>query len=410
MRQFPTAPHPSRASRMQAFVPLLLLMLCCAAPGALHAQVSTSAGDGAASVQVERNVYAAGGKVQPEAPVRGDFSGAAGRVELDQPVSGDAALAGGSVVVRAPVAQDLRIGAGDVSLDSTVGGELFVMGGNVTLSPATRIARGARLYAGELTIGGRIGETLEARARRIVLDGEVGGDVDLSARQIELGPNARVAGALRYSAPTELVMAPGATVAGAITRESGRAEPSAAARREGPAAAGERTWGLRIAGWVGGTLLFLGVLAFAAVMLLVAPGFAARTADRIRIAPGPALGFGLLVALAVPVVAGVLFITVLGIPIGLMLLSLYPGLLLLGLLLGVLFLARLMSGALRRGRTDGGFVLDMVFIALALLVLTLLSNVPVVGALALALFVLAGTGALVLEGRDWRRRRRDPLA
>src|SRR5690606_16560227 len=129
-----------------------------------------------------------------------------------------------------------------------------------------------------------------------------------------------------------------------------------------------------------------------------------RSADQIKTSPWLALALGLATAVAVPVLAALLFITVLGIPLGLLVLSLYPVLLLLGLLLGVLFIAHLLGRALRRAPGDT-FALNLLFFALALLVVLLLANVPFAGGLVIALLTLAGLGALLLEIRDRRRPR-----
>jgi hypothetical protein len=97
-----------------------------------------------------------------------------------------------------------------------------------------------------------------------------------------------------------------------------------------------------------------------------------------------------------------------GIPLGILVLSVYPLVLLLGLLLGAMFIARLLRAALRQQSTEGGYALNLMFTALALLLVVLLANVPVAGALAMVLLTLAGLGALVLDWRDRRHGRPPP--
>ncbi|TFZ01658.1 bactofilin family protein [Ramlibacter rhizophilus] len=374
------------------------------------AQVRGEAGDGAAAVHIDRNVYTAGGQVRLSAPVPGDFSAAGGRVLLDQPVAGDASLAGGSVEVLQPVGEDLRAGGGDVHIDTAIGGELRVIGGNVRLGPATRVEGQTRLYGGEVSVAGRLGQDLDARARRIVIDGEIAGDARLSAQTIELGPQARIQGALRYTSDSELRRAEGAVVTGPVTREDAQAAPRTEPRepRMPAPVPREASQASAWAAGIGAVLFFLGLLAFAAVLLLVAPGLAFRSAERIRSHPGASLGLGLLATFAVPVIAGLLFITIIGIPLGVMVLSLLPLLLLLGLLLGAVFIARLLRRAMRRqplGEGPGRFGLELLFVALALLLVLLLANVPVAGVIAIAAVTLAGLGGGILEVQRWRTTR-----
>ncbi len=345
-----------------------------------------------------RNVYSAGGQVRPQAPVEGDFVAAGGRVILDQPVRGDAALVGGSVDVRAPVGDDLRVAGGDVSIESTVGGELFAAGGNIRLAKAARVAHAAKAYGASITIDGKVDGPLDASAQKITLNGEVGGDARLVAEQVELGPTARIAGALSYTSGSELKKADGATIGGAVTREQ-----RAAGERDERA---ERRWqgGRRMTSWGGSLLGYFALLACAAVFMLVFPVFSQRASDTVQSSPGLALAVGFGALVAVPVLAVLLFITVLGIPLGLTVLALYPLLLLVGYLVGVLFIARLAQAALRKDAPSTlGWRIG--FFALALLLVMLVGRVPFVGGLALGVIAVLGIGACLL---DLYRRRQAP--
>jgi cytoskeletal protein CcmA (bactofilin family) len=360
------------------------------AAGAL-AQVPAPANPSGASATVNRNVYTAGGEVRSTAPVHGDFTAAGGHVIVDQPVSGDAGLAGGSVEVRAPIADDLRVAGGDVKVDAAIGGELFVVGGNVIVTSATVVGRGASLHASKISMDGRIEGELQANADRIVINGEVTGDVRVHASRIELGPRAKIGGALHYVSDNELVKAEGATVQGAVAREEKLS--SRARERRAQADADRPSRGGR---WAGGVASYLGVLAVAALFLLVAPVFGAGAAQRVRATPWAALGLGFATLLAVPVLAVLLFITVLGIPLGLAVLALYPAVLLLGFVVSVLFIARVVPPAFRLPAPQS-FGATMGWFAAALLLVLVVARIPFVGALLMLFVALAGLGAGVLE-------------
>lgn len=354
-------------------------------PASAQSQVAAAKANAAATVNVQRNVYAAGGQVRPAGPVPGDFAAAGGRVILDQPVGGDAALLGASVDVRAPVGDDLRAAGGDINIESSVGGELLAMGGNVTLTRAAAITGAANVYGGNVTVEGRVDGALSASAQKIRINGEVRGDVHLAGADIELGPLAKIGGALRYVSASELKRAEGATIAGAITRE----EPMRQRGDRGSRAAQGPSW-------AGGVFFYLSLLACAAVLMLIAPTFAIHTSERIKTTPWLALAVGLGALLAVPVLAVLLFITVLGIPLGIMVLSLYPVLLLGGFVVGALFIARLMPAALRQP-APAAFSRNLGYVAVALLLVFLVGRVPLVGGVLTGLITLAGIGACVLE-------------
>lgn len=343
-----------------------------------------------------RNVYLAGGHVRPATAVDGDLMAVGGKVVLDREVKGDATLAGGSIEVLAAVGDDLRAAGGDVSIAGAVAGELLAAGGNVTLARAARIGRGASFFAGAVTVDGTVEGPLEVNAQKIIINGEVSGNVDLNAAEIELGPNAKIAGSLRYASPGEMRRAPGASVAGAVQREA----PMVMRENSNPAHHWQRRMGLGTPSWVGWGLSYMALLACACVLLLVLPGFSTRAAESIGHSPWLALLVGFAALAGIPAFAGLLFISLLGIPVGILVLALFPALLLLGYLVGVMFVTRRALVAMHRQSTPS-YAVTVGFFAGCLLLVTLVGRLPFVGALLTVLITMAGLGASVLAW-PWR--------
>lgn len=363
----------------------------------IHAQPPST--ESAATVSLSRNVYSAGSTVRTSRAVDGDFVGFGARVVVDHAVQGDASLAGGSIDLRAPVGDDVRAAGGDVSIESHVGGELLAAGGNVMLAPSALIEQGATLAGGNVTIDGRVIGPLKVKAQKIVLHGEVSGDAELAAEQIELGPTAKIGGTLRYAA-NELKRADGAIIGGTITRDEDQlGHPERHAGRQ---------WhdGSPAAPWFASALAFFGLLAAGTALLLVFPRFSIRAPEQIQVSPWLSMAFGFGALVGTPILAVLLFITLLGIPLGIATLALYPGLLLMGYLTTVLFVAQRAQAAMRKD-APATFGSTMGFVALALLMLMLISRLPVIGSLTIFLSTIAGMGACFLE---WRRRRKAPPA
>ena len=358
-------------------------------PASASASTSTSS----------RNVYLAGGQVRTATAVEGDLFAAGGRVIVDQPVKGDAALAGGSVDVRAAVGDDLRVAAGSVIIESTVGGELLASAGSITLTSTARVANTASLFAGSVTIDGKIDGPLKVYAQKIVLNGEVIGDAHLAGEQIELGPTAKIGGALSYASAAGLKQASGASIGGATTREARSADRDGDHRGD---RRGDRDgdWHMQMGGtgpgWLGWVFGFVALLAFAAVFVLVFPVFAARAPDTLKKSPWLALAVGFGALVAVPLLAVLLFITLLGIPLGIAVMALYPALLMTGYVVGVLFIARRAQTALGKG-APGSFAMTIGYFSLALLLVLLVAMIPFIGALVSAVVMLLGLGGVVLE-------------
>lgn len=350
-------------------------------------------------VVIDHNVHAFGSSVRTSAAVKGDFSAMGGRVVVDQAVTDDALLMGGTVDVRAPVGDDVRAAGGDVSLESSVGGDVMAAGGQLQLTNSAQVAGRAELAGGDVLVDGRVDGSLDVRARRLVLNGPVGGSVQAAVEELELGPQARVGGGLRHSAAT-IKQDPAAVVTGAVERIDRLFDE-------------DRRWGDRhpmheerwpaMGGWwllVPLSMGLLGVLALAAVVLFVFSRFAGQAAHRIETQPWRALGVGAGLLLGLPVLAVLFFFTLLGIPLGLVVMALYPPLLLLGWLIGALFAARWLALHATPSEAQGA-VVPYGWMVVAVIALLVVGAVPVVGPLLVTATMAAGLGACVLE---WRRR------
>jgi cytoskeletal protein CcmA (bactofilin family) len=347
-------------------LPFLPLLWCIAFPAAA----------------AQDDVYMAGPHLHVDNEVSGDLIAAAGTLALARPVGRDAMLAGGTLDVRAPVGDDLRAAGGSVTVSAAVGDDAIVAGGRVHLASTGTVGGRAWLAGREVVIDGRIAGELRAAGGTLALAGAVGGDVELAAETIELRPGAHIAGNLVYRSPNQARIAPGARVDGDV-RQIALEAPSV-----GPAV------------HAAGRVLALAALAITGIVLyLLFPRFALAAARTLRATPWRALGLGFASLVAVPVLAVLLLASVVGIPLALALLAAYLILLLAGFLVGVLSLGELGLSHLAptRSHSRAGLVAALI---LALAVLWLLRQIPVLGGLLTFLILLFGTGALLLAGFD----------
>lgn len=353
------------------------------------APVSLCAADGKAPPVARSDTFVAGGSVRLDKPVPGDLFAAGGNVDVDAPVGGDAVLMGGNLRVTAKVEQDLYAGGGRVILDAPIGHNLRVGGGQVDVGPLAEVGGNVSVGGGQVTLRGPVKGTLHVAGGRVLIDGPVAGDVVATAGHLSLGPNARLAGALRYRSKDELERDPAAQVAGAVERLAlpGRGETRAQEHgwgREGD----ERSLG-------SGGFWTLGLMVIAAVLVLALPVSSRRVADALQAWPGWSLLWGFVALVCIPVATLILLITIVGIPLALLTLLLYGVLLLLGYVssgvaLGQWALSRLRPAASART----GWRAASAVVAVA--ALALLGRVPFVGGLIAFMAVLAGIGAIAL--------------
>lgn len=234
-------------------------------------------------------------------------------------------------------------------------------------------------------------------AQKIVLNGEVARDVELNAEQIELGPRAKLGGALRCSSNAQFKTAEGVAIGGAVTRGgamNGRPDMHRDREWHGQMMGSGTGW----AGTIASTAAsFVALLAAAALFLIVFTGFSRRASGTMLAAPGPAFGAGVLVFLGTPMLAMLLLITLIGIPLGIVLMMLFPLMLLMGWIVGVFSIAQRVQRAIQKDAPSESSAAMIGFFALTLLLVLLLGSLPFIGFLILVTILLLGTGACALE-------------
>ena len=153
-------------------------------------------------------------------------------------------------------------------------------------------------------------------------------------------------------------------------------------------------------------LLVFSLLVVGMIVIVAFPKFSAAAAHTVRSDPWKSLALGFCLLLCLPVAAIVFMITVIGIPLGMLLLFFYPVMLLLGYLTGVLFLADRVVGWLATRR---GVIVKPAWrylaLAVALLVLLLACKIPYAGGVVAFVVLLMGLGAFWLRAfRGYARR------
>ncbi len=357
---------------------MFLVLLTVLSTGALLAQhgglTVTKSG------QVTEDVYMAGATVQVLADVVGDVVVAGGSVTIVNSVSGDVLAAGGTVSVTANVDDDIRSAGGSVAVSGNVGDDAVIAAGSVTLGPGSTVGGRAWLAGGTITVAGNVGRELKAAGGEIIVAGTIGGDVEIYAESIEIQPSAVIKGNLTYSAPTEAVIHDGARIEGAVNWH----ELDLGHDLDG------RGWG-----FAGTLVFFLSLAGSAIVLFLLYPRLSTTVVQRLQGAPFKSLGLGLLVLFATPFLVLMLLVSVLGIPIGLIVLALYFVALMVGLLVGIIWIGDFGFRRLGKIPDESKWTRAWSIVAAATILL-IIGFVPFIGGLVFFIVLLLGIGAVNL--------------
>jgi len=334
---------------------------------------------------LDDDLYAAGGEVRIEGAIAGAAMLAAGSAEVSGDVEGDVTLLGGRIDLGGGVGDDLRAAGGNVQFTGFITDEAVIAGGTVTVGPESAIGGRTWIAAGTADLAGQMGSDLRVLAGTVVISGQVAGNVEITAREIRLEPGAVIGGDLIWRSSQPPTIAEDAQILGEVRAAGG---PVVENLVDGSA---ERVAG----GWA----LGIAVAAAALVLLWFAPQLVTRTAGVFQAAPGRTLLLGAASLVLTPLIAFVLFVTVLGWLLGLIVFAGYVFGVLLAGLLGLLIVVQSLRG--RFGAASGGW-LTVVLLLLVVGALLLARDVPVLGAAAPALLILAGFGALtaLVTGRS----------
>lgn len=336
----------------------------------------------ASGVTLDKTVFASGRNITIAGTVNGDVFCAGMTVNISGTVNGDVMCAGQTVTITGTVNGDARLAGQTINLSGPISGNVSAAGQTLTTDSKANIGRDAQFGGTDVVLNGKVGRDLTVGGTNVTLNSVVGRDVTGAMQQLNLEPNAKVNGALEYTSDRKLNQADGAQVNGTVTRHT----PD---RRES-----HRTYGsiVKLKGAFA-AYCFLAALFMGLILILLAPrAFHLASASALNHV-GMTFLMGFIGSIAIPVVIGLLFATIIGIPLALVALALW---------LGVIGLTGFMA-AYAVGRWLFRSSIDNViaYMLLGIAILMVLYFIPFLGVLAVLAAYWFGLGMILLQLRRW---------
>ena len=227
-------------------------------------------------------------------------------------VDGNAFIMGDDITISAPIGGDLFVLGNKVTItkDCIIYGNLYLMANDANLDC---YVYGGNLYAAcsTLTVGenGAVYRDMSSISSKLDFNGAVGRTVSVTANEITLGEKVKMYGDFNYSSPSA-IQVPSDAVNGKINyKELEESEEE------------ETNPVVNYVMDLVYSLVYTVVLFF--LILLFAPKFINKLENVTTNKIGPSLLKGLAVLFITPLVSIALFITIIGIPVGLVLLALW---------------------------------------------------------------------------------------
>lgn len=329
---------------------------------------------------INTDYFASGNTVIISGTINGDAYIAGGNIIVDGTINGDLLAAGGSIDIRGRVNNNVRAAGGQITISGEVGRNVSVAGGSINILGSGRIAGSLAAAGGSINISVPVEREANLAGGQISLGNRIGGNV-MAAGPVSLTPGAQIAGDLTYWSNSRVQIPPEATVSGRITQ-------NIPPQTQKPSAEG--VLGALVGIKLLTTLAFLISYLIGGLLLLrLTPFFVQRTAEMIHRDLWKSLGVGLIIVIIVPILAFILFITILGIPIAFILLAVY----LLAIYLSKIMVSFALGQKILNTKTPTFWGL-----VLGLLIYGILVLIPLIDWLVVLIVTAIGLGALYLEG------------
>ncbi|HXF23684.1 MAG TPA: hypothetical protein VN602_04155, partial [Gemmatimonadaceae bacterium] len=293
------------------------------------------------------------------------FSGATG---------GDYLAAGGTQTIGGRVHGALRAVGGRIHVTAAVARNATMAGRTLTVDRDAVIDRSAYLAGGSVRVDGAVHGGLFVSGGTVVLNGPIGADVEVIAEELSLGPDAAIAGSLRYRVPAGKVhIDPHARVMGLTTAL--------------PAVSGGS------GAYVIGLLWLFGFLVVGAVIVALLPRLMDDAADVIGVRPGWSAVVGLGWIILLPIAVVLVACTIIGLPLALLAAIVYGISLYIGRVTLAIWLGKHVLGARARTGRSG----TLLSFGIGGVLLLLVGMFPVIGSLVLFIATVLGLGALLVR-------------
>lgn len=334
------------------------------------------------SEHVLADVYVVAPSVAFSGSVGGDAVALGRVVASDGTIGGDALFLGESATVTGDIADDARIAAGTVFVRGKIAGDAVLVGARIRVEKDAVVSGDLYAVGGEIVMDGAVHGAVKVAGGDVRISGAVSGAVEAWGEKILLAPGAFLGGDFIYHAPREATVAPDVRIGGETLFDEQKGA------RSGFASLAPGFVPFQLLAMLAGAffLFFLFRERTEEILLDAAENFWMRVLR------------GLLLFLIVPIASAFLFLTAVGIPLGIALVALYLAGGIFSTAYGGMLIGVLLERQLFR-RSAFPLSPRTVFVGVALL--ALLGAVPYLGFAALFLLTLASFGSVGTIG--WRR-------
>lgn len=360
--------------------------------------------------EIDDDFYAVAENITVDGSISGDLFGLSSQINIKGKIFQSANLACRYADHSGSIDGSLRWLGERLTINGRVGGSVLAAGVAIMIRQGSVVEKDVHAYAKEIDLDGNILGNVDCAGNTIRITGQIGGNVELTAKKIIISPPAVIRGDLTYETESEdqFTLEPGVTVIGTIAWQP----PD---QVEATESSGMTGIAFRIAA-------LLAAFIFGAILISLFREYADESIHQLRDRTSVSLAAGLLGLLALGLAIIVLGLALAGSAIGSILLS--GDLPILGIIVLVLSILMIpissfitVSGAvifysaqIIVGLVVGHWLLRLIrpsaskmsktSLLVGLIILTLTCAIPYVGLIVCFLAALVGSGSIILGVRN----------
>jgi len=320
--------------------------------------------------------------------VNGDVIVAGNNITISGSVAGDVIAVGEVIKITGEVGGSVRVAGNVIEINGTVKNNAWTVGSNVIFGDQSAIGWDIYSYGKTAEIKSAVGGSVWISGENVVINGSISKDctaylVDRKSH-LTINSEAIVQGNLVYKADSEnqLVKQSAAVVAGETIRE--------------PMFTREKKE-FSVFSLMMKIIVLFSFLVVGLILISLMPKKILELKEEMVQRPWRSLGMGFGYLVITPVVVLLLLITVIGIPLALIITSLYlSSLYILKVLVGI-SIGSLILDNVGKKKYSGSLVWPLV---LGLIVMMVIAGIPIIGGVVGLLLILWATGALIYLKRE----------
>jgi len=327
-----------------------------------------------------------------EGSINGDVIVAGNAITINGPVAGDVIAVGRTVIIKGPIGGSVRVLADFLEIDNTVEHNVWFLAKSLNMPDSAQVGWDVNGSAGTLNIKGKVNGGITVNGNEIIIGNAVGKNVDVTLNSngnLILLPQAKIAGNLNYEANTDsqLTKQNGAEVIGQTSRQVGK-----------DLSTDWRSWATYAFSLL---VSFFSLLVVGLVLITLVPKIVLNIKAEMMSRPWPNILRGIGYAIVVPILAVVLMFTIIGFPLGLILIPLYLVALYLTKIFAAFTVGLYLLNYSAKGKKYGGSLIWP--LALGLTLIIILGAIPFLGMLIKLALTFWALGAIVAVKKEiWK--------